>query len=97
MGGSDIKVTPAALGAAVVTIRSTGERVRETSVTVSAPAGPIVGDPACAQALSGAQRLISEAVLSSAEGILALSRALNEAADAYALMESVAVIGGLRS
>jgi hypothetical protein len=88
--GTDIRVTPSALGAAAVVVRDVGERVRETADT-AAPRGLAVGDAACGQALASAERLLGQTLLASASGVLWLSRALNEAGDAYSLAEATAV------
>lgn len=90
-GSTDIKVTPSALGTAAVAVRDVGERVRESCVAVAARGGLIVGDPACDAALASAERLLGQTLLASASGVLALSRALNEAGDAYSLAEAAAV------
>jgi hypothetical protein len=90
-GGTDIKVTPSALGAAAVVVRDVGERLRESAETAAVPGASMVGDPACGQALANAERLLQQALLASAAGVLSLSRALNEAGDTYSLAEASAV------
>jgi hypothetical protein len=91
MGVSDITVTPSALGTAAVAVRDIGERVREASAVLGARGGLIVGEPGCDQALANAERLLVQTLLASATGVLSLSRALNEAGDAYSLTEAAAV------
>lgn len=93
-GGTDIKVSPSALGAAAVVVRDVGERVRESAEMAAAPGVSLVGDPACSQALVSAERLLQQALLASAAGVLSLSRALNEAGDTYSLAEASAVPAG---
>jgi hypothetical protein len=96
-GSTDIKVTPAALGAAAVVVRDVGERVRESAETAAGRGADLlelVGDPACGQALANAERLLQQALLASAAGVLSLSRALNEAGDTYSLAEASAVPTG---
>ncbi len=93
MGASDIAVTPSALGAAAVVVRDIGEQVRESIAALGTRGGLIVSDPSCDQALANAERLLGQTLLSSATGVLSLSRALNDAGDAYSLTEAAAVPG----